>query len=112
MAVLSGVLECSFGFAPRDFAPRHKLGTSGTGRIGFPCDVLFRYGSEPTPCGCQVARLPRLARPPLASPQAIAGRARMAGWHAHPLGARFAPLRPHPIGVGPRLCGLATAVHE
>ena len=40
------------------------LESSGVGR----CDVAFRYVSGPTPCGYQVARLPRLAR--------------MAGWHA------------------------------
>jgi len=28
------------------------LASSGVG----PCDVPFRYASEPTPCGCQVAR--------------------------------------------------------
>ncbi|MGB5921011.1 MAG: hypothetical protein WBH36_02210 [Syntrophobacteria bacterium] len=40
MAVLPGVLGCSFD----------RL------RTGSPCDVPFRYASEPTPCGCQVAR--------------------------------------------------------
>ncbi|MDH3800986.1 MAG: hypothetical protein OEU80_02735 [Deltaproteobacteria bacterium] len=40
MAVLPGVLGCSFD----------RLRTGG------PCDVPFRYASEPTPCGCQVAR--------------------------------------------------------
>jgi len=40
MAVLPGVLGCSFD----------RLRTSS------PCDVPFRYASEPTPCGCQVAR--------------------------------------------------------
>ena len=33
------------------------LASSGVG----PCDVPFRYASEPTPCGCQVARPPRLS---------------------------------------------------
>jgi hypothetical protein len=28
------------------------LASSGVG----PCDVPFRHASEPTPCGCQVAR--------------------------------------------------------
>ena len=36
MAVLPGVLECSFD----------RL------RTGSPCDVPFRYASEPAPCGC------------------------------------------------------------
>ncbi|MDH3558731.1 MAG: hypothetical protein OES18_23055 [Deltaproteobacteria bacterium] len=36
MAVLPGVLGCSFD----------RLRTGG------PCDVPFRYASEPTPCGC------------------------------------------------------------
>ncbi|MDH3557468.1 MAG: hypothetical protein OES18_16615 [Deltaproteobacteria bacterium] len=40
MAVLPGVLGCSFD----------RL------RTGSPCDVPFRYASEPTPCGSQVAR--------------------------------------------------------
>ena len=40
MAVLPGVLGCSFD----------RL------RTGSPCDVPFRYASEPTPCGCQVAQ--------------------------------------------------------
>ena len=40
MAVLPGVLGCSFG----------RLRTSS------PCDVPFRYASGPTPCGCPVAR--------------------------------------------------------
>jgi len=53
MAVLPGVLGCSFD----------RLRTSSS------CDVPFGYASEPTPCGCQVARPPRLAR--------------MAGRHAH-----------------------------
>ncbi|MGB6282696.1 MAG: hypothetical protein WBG91_21005 [Syntrophobacteria bacterium] len=39
LAVLPGVLGCSFD----------RL------RTGSPCDVPFRYASEPTPCGCQVA---------------------------------------------------------
>ena len=34
-----------------------------------PCDVPFRYASDPTPRGCPVARPPRLAR--------------MAGRHTH-----------------------------
>ena len=33
------------------------LAASGVG----PCDVPFRYTSQPTPCGCQVARPPRLS---------------------------------------------------
>ncbi|MDH3555287.1 MAG: hypothetical protein OES18_05480 [Deltaproteobacteria bacterium] len=40
MAVLLGVLGCSFD----------RL------RTGSPCDVPFRYASEPTPCGYPVAR--------------------------------------------------------
>ncbi|MGB6376281.1 MAG: hypothetical protein WBG24_06110 [Syntrophobacteria bacterium] len=32
--------------APRDYAPRDKLGTGGTGRTGSPCDVPFRYGNQ------------------------------------------------------------------
>ncbi|MGB7031076.1 MAG: hypothetical protein WBF29_06475 [Syntrophobacteria bacterium] len=39
MAVLPGVLGCSFD----------RL------RTGSPCDVPFRYASEPPPCGCPVA---------------------------------------------------------
>ncbi|MGB6381558.1 MAG: hypothetical protein WBG51_10315, partial [Syntrophobacteria bacterium] len=30
----------------RDYAPRDKLGTGGTGRTGSPCDVPFRYGNQ------------------------------------------------------------------
>ncbi|MDH3930026.1 MAG: hypothetical protein OEV22_19020 [Deltaproteobacteria bacterium] len=40
MVVLPGVLGCSFD----------RLRTGG------PCDVPFRYASEPPPCGYQVAR--------------------------------------------------------
>jgi hypothetical protein len=40
MAVLPGVLGCSFD----------RL------RTGSPCDVLFKYASDPTPCGCPVAQ--------------------------------------------------------
>ncbi|MDH3557446.1 MAG: hypothetical protein OES18_16505 [Deltaproteobacteria bacterium] len=40
MAVLPGVLECSFDFAQDRRSLRRTV----------------RYASEPTPCGCQVAR--------------------------------------------------------
>jgi hypothetical protein len=39
MSVLPNVLGCSFD----------RLRTGG------PCDVLFKYASDPTPCGCPVA---------------------------------------------------------
>ena len=42
-----------------------SLASSGIG----PCDVLFKYASDPIPCGYPVARPPRLAR--------------MAGRHSH-----------------------------
>ncbi|MDH3950262.1 MAG: hypothetical protein OEV11_04430 [Deltaproteobacteria bacterium] len=48
MAVLPGVLGCSFD--PFDELRAGKL------RTGSPCDVPLRYASEPTPCGCPVAR--------------------------------------------------------
>jgi hypothetical protein len=46
MGALPSVLGCSFD----------RL------RTGSPCDVLFKYASGPTPCGCPVALPPRLAR--------------------------------------------------
>ncbi len=45
--------------------------------------TLQRNVQRANPYGCPVTRPPRLARPPLASPQANAGRARMAGRHGH-----------------------------
>ena len=41
MAVLPGVLGCSFDRLPGTMP--------GTGRTGSPCDVPFRYASEPIP---------------------------------------------------------------
>jgi hypothetical protein len=41
MAVLPGVLGCSFDRLPGTMP--------GTGRTGSPCDVLLRYASEPIP---------------------------------------------------------------
>jgi hypothetical protein len=40
IGVLPGVLGCSFD----------RL------RTGSPCDVPFRYASDPTPCGCPVGQ--------------------------------------------------------
>jgi len=53
MAFLPGVLECSFDPFDRLRAGRLPETTLGTGRTGSPCDVPFRYASDPTPCGCK-----------------------------------------------------------
>ena len=72
MTVLPGVLGCSFD----------RL------RTGSPCDVPFRYASEP---------IPRY-------------RGTVARWHT-PILFALAPLRSVPQ-AGSQLRGLATAIHE
>ena len=79
MALLPDVLGCSFD----------RL------RTGSLYDVPFRYASEPTPCGCPVARPPRLAR--------------MAG--GTPIFFALAALRSVPL-AGSQFRGLATAIRE
>ena len=77
MAILPGVLGCSFD----------RL------RTGSPCDVPFRYASDPIPCGC-----------PARGASACAAR-------GTPILFALAALRSVPQ-AGSQFRGLATAIHE